>query len=302
VPNYIKRAQLDHGKEFYTALIYLGFSILVVSFALKLIDPAVVTREGRFEGVFGNPNGMGLFSLLFCMLFNIILNMYPDLIAPRWKRIIYIAIFLAIILCGSRGSLFGILIYFLFSFIYKKSSFIGTVLAILFAFSYSYISYNIVNIITLLKLEDYLRINTFEEASGRFIAWKFTWDHIQENFWIGRGFEYTTYLFSIPENVVYLNSLGHLGNVHNSYLTLWLDTGLVGLSAFVIAFISCFISAIRKTILAIPLMYAAVFSSFFESWLTASLNPFTIILFITLSIILSNVTIPAKASPAVSLQ
>jgi len=282
-------------------LVYMCAGILLLGFVFKFLSPDIVTREDRYEGLFGNPNGLGIFCLLFFLLFTVVIDFFPELFSKREKMFIYGYIVLSVLLSGSRGSLFALIIYVVFVFLYKRSAILGTIVAIVFATTYSYISANLVGIINTIGLQNYLRINTLEEASGRFVAWKFTWDHIQENFWIGRGFEYTSYLFSIPKNVAYLQALGHLGNVHNSYLTLWLDTGLVGLICYVFAFMASFIKGIKKTALALPIMYAVIFSSFFESWLTASLNPFTIILFIILSIITNDAIIKEKAEVAVSL-
>ena len=301
VPNYVQHAYLTKGKEFYKILIYLGATILLIGFVFKFINPAMVTRESRYEGLFGNPNGLGIFSLLYFLLFAVINDINPDLFVRREKAVIYGAIIVSIILSGSRGSLFGILIYFLFSSFYKISPFLGSFVVILFIAGYSYISSNLVSVISSVGLQDYLRVSTLEAGSGRFIAWEFSWKHIQESFWLGRGFEYTNYLFNIPENVLYLQALGHQGNAHNSYITLWLDTGLIGVLAYIFAFAGSFIKAVRKTRLALPIMYASLFSSFFESWLTASLNPFTIVLFTILAILTSDVIIPAKAKVAVSI-
>jgi O-antigen ligase len=190
----------------------------------------------------------------------------------------------------------------MFSAFYRISPILGSVAAIAFMSSYNYLNDHLVGAIDALGMNDYMRVNTLQQGSGRFVAWDFCWKHIQESYWFGRGFEYTEYLFNIPANVYYLQTLGHQGNAHNSFITLWLDTGLVGLSTFVLALASCFFSAIKKTRLALPLMYASLFSSFFESWLTASLNPFTIMLFITLAIITSNVIIPSKAPAALPVQ
>lgn len=72
---------------------------------------------------------------------------------------------------------------------------------------------------------------------------------------------------------------------HNSYLTFWLDTGLVGLISFMIGLMFTFIKAAQKSTLAIPILYSILFSNYYESWLTASLNPFTIQLLFILTII-----------------
>jgi O-antigen ligase len=101
---------------------------------------------------------------------------------------------------------------------------------------------------------------------------------------LGKGFFYTEYLFKKYFEI--LSTQGHQGNAHNSYLTFWLDTGLIGLIMYVVAFFSSFISAARKSYYAIPLLYAIVFSANFESWLTSSLNPFTIQVWIMLTILL----------------
>ena len=66
---------------------------------------------------------------------------------------------------------------------------------------------------------------------------------------------------------------------------MWLDTGLVGLILFSFGWIVNFFRAASFT----PLVWAALFglllSISVESWLTASLNPFTIVLVIILSML-----------------
>jgi O-antigen ligase len=84
-----------------------------------------------------------------------------------------------------------------------------------------------------------------------------------------------------------LNDLGHQGNVHNSYLTLWLNTGIIGLFLFARGFLLSFIKASKNTRIAFPVMFTVLFSANFESWMTASLNPITIQLLIILTILTS---------------
>jgi len=301
VPNYVQRAHMDKGIEFYRAVVLLSTAILLMGFVFRFISPGLVSREGRFQGILGNPNGLGIFSLLAFLFFRTGLEFYPALVPKKGKIIIYSIIILCVILSGSRGSLFGLLIFLVFSYFYKTSPFLGSFVALALIASFSYISENLISVINALGLQNYLRSETLEAGSGRFVAWSFSWQHINESFWFGRGFEYTEYLFNIHENVIFLQAMGHQGNAHNSYITLWLDTGLVGLTAYSLAFISCFIKAAGRTRLALPFMFAAIFSSFFESWLTASLNPFTIQVIIILSIFTSDVIFPAKTKVAVSL-
>jgi hypothetical protein len=70
---------------------------------------------------------------------------------------------------------------------------------------------------------------------------------------------------------------------------LWLDTGLVGLGLFLIGLIAFFLKLASKSALAFPVLYSVLFSNFYESWLCASLNPFTIQLLFILTVIFINI-------------
>ena len=300
VPNYVMRCYRDKGEAFFKTLIYFGATILAMGFIMRFINPYQTLLEGRYRGLLGNPNGLGIFSLIFFLLVSLLTNFYPKLLTRNERVVVYALIMLSMLLCGSRSSLFAIVIYIFFSYFYRFSPFLGFLAFLIFAGTYQYVTDNIVSIIDSLGLTSYLRSDTIKEASGRFFAWRFAWNNITQSVYIGHGFEYTNYLFEA--NKKYLSDLGHQGNAHNSYITLWLDTGLFGLLSYLFAFISMFIRAARKTRLAIPLLYAVVFCTFFESWLTASLNPFTIQLFIILSILTSESILPQKAEVAVPVQ
>jgi len=111
-------------------------------------------------------------------------------------------------------------------------------------------------------------------GSGRLIAWEFGWSKIQEGVFSGGGIGYTEILYK--QNYEMLSIMGHQGNAHNSYITFWLDTGIVGVLSYVIGMIVTFVRSAGSIPGAIPAMYGILFSAFFESWLTASLNPLTI--------------------------
>jgi len=300
VSNYVLRCHKDHGADFYKTLIYAGTCFLLVGFLAKFVNHYQAYLEGRFRGMLGNPNGLGIYTLLLFLTFSVVLEIYPKLFESWEKWVIYISIFLSLLMSDSRNSIFAILIFIFFSYFYKLSPYLGFSLFLVFIVVYQYISDNLVFIIEGLGLNDYLRVQTIGNASGRYIAWNFAKDHIRQSIWIGKGFEYTNYMFD--ESSDWLNRLGHQGNAHNTYLTLWLDTGFFGLISYVWAFLSSFIQASKKSRLAIPVMYAVIFSTVFESWLTASLNPFTIQLFVILSILTSEQIIPTKAPALIPVQ
>ncbi|HPF89482.1 MAG TPA: hypothetical protein PLL57_02370, partial [Flavobacteriales bacterium] len=71
--------------------------------------------------------------------------------------------------------------------------------------------------------------------------------------------------------------------VHNSYLSFWFNTGIVGLLLYLRSFVLIFIKASRLVPLSLGVMFAVMFSVTYESWLVSSLNPFTIILLIIIT-------------------
>jgi O-antigen ligase len=141
-------------------------------------------------------------------------------------------------------------------------------------------------IITALGLENFFRLETLQEGSGRLVAWDFAWQNVQKSFFIGKGFAYDEFL--MRSNSRYLTRLGHEGGVHNTYLILWLNTGFIGLLLFLRGFLLLFIRASKFSSDALPIMFVIMFSIMFEPWLAASLNPFTIIFLTVATLIYDN--------------
>jgi O-antigen ligase len=300
VSNYVIKCHRDYGGEFFKSLMFAGGAILTIGLIAKFINPSLATFEGRFRGLLGNPNAIGIYVLLLFLTFALIRERYPELFSNTEKTVLFGLMFLALFLSNSRNSLFAIVIFIFFSYFYKLSPYLGFIIFLVFLLIYQSVEANLADIIVKLGLGDYFRVNTLQDASGRYIAWNFAKDHIKESPWLGRGFDFTEDLFL--ENEVWLNNIGHQGNAHNSYLTLWLDTGLLGLSLYLYAMASSFIQAAKKSNLALPAMYAIIFSSIFESWLAASLNPFTIQLVIILTMFTSEAIYPSKTKIIVPLQ
>ena len=289
VPNYIQNIYSEKRASFLKNIVLFILVFFLLVLLLRLIRPEIVIYEDRYRGVFiMNPNGLGVFSLLSFLFFSMVNEYFPSLFSKKENIFIYSLCILIIFLSSSRTAVTGILIFLLFKYLYKISPFIGFIIFLVILSTYQYIADNAGSIIMSLGLQGFFRVETLENASGRFIAWQFAWDNIQQTaFFIGNGIGHTEALFK--KYYVQLSMLGHQGHAHNSYLTFWLDTGLIGLLLYLFAFISLFIKGSKNTILSIPVMYAILFSVFFESWITASLNPFTIQVFAIMTIITSDV-------------
>lgn len=283
VPNYVQKLWKEKGEKFFYNLIFLCAIILLAGLMMKFIMPEKVYLDDRFSGILGNPNGLGLFCMMFFLAVSTILYFFPEILNKQEKIFIYCLIFVSVILCGSRSALLSIFVFVFFKYIYKLTPFLGFIIFLLILISYELIASNITPIIIGLGLEEYFRLNTLEGGSGRLVAWYFAWEEIQRNFFIGKGFAHTEFIYKKFADI--LSRLGHQGNAHNSYLTFWLETGLIGLICFLWGFLKSFIVPAKKHIIAIPILYSIAFSTYLESWLTASLNPFTIQLLIILTML-----------------
>lgn len=285
IPIYFQYVYKKHGDFFLKSIVFLVMSMLLIGFILNILNPNFANLIGRYRGMLGNPNGLGLYTLLFIILFTVIISIKKELYSKRAIIFVYTVCFLSLIMCGARTSLFASLLFLFFRKFYKISPVVGFLIFLIILALYQVISSNIEIIIIDLGLSNFLRLDTFTTLSGRSVAWEFAWQQIQFNFYIGKGFNYTEYIYKI--NYEYLSMMGHQGAAHNSYFTIWLDTGLIGLILFLTALMITFLKASKFSSLAIPILYAVLLSNNFESWITASLNPFTIQLLVILSIIFS---------------
>lgn len=299
IPTCVNYLIYTDSRKFYRESVYFATFLLMLGLIFYLIGAEWIYLAGRFRGLLGNPNGLGLFSALVFIFFQVAMHQDKDMFTKRERNFIYLIIVGNILFCQSRTALFTILLFLLFTRLYKTSPLIGFAAMLIFVFGYQPLFEALPGIITSLGLEEFMRLETLESGSGRYIAWNFAWDEIQKNMFFGNGFNYTEYIFK--ENYHRLSRLGHEGNAHNSYLTMWLDTGLVGLISFVIPMVLLVMRASKRYPVAMPFFYAIIFSTYFESWLTASLNPFTIVFLLLLSALTTNVEV-AKANNKTKLE
>ncbi|MBK6833912.1 MAG: hypothetical protein IPG89_06405 [Bacteroidetes bacterium] len=61
--------------------------------------------------------------------------------------------------------------------------------------SYEIITSNFEGIVYSLGMDQYFRVETLKDGSGRLVAWNFAFEQIEKNFFLGRGFNYTEYIY-----------------------------------------------------------------------------------------------------------
>ncbi|HNN11425.1 MAG TPA: O-antigen ligase family protein [Bacteroidia bacterium] len=285
VPGYFIKAFRELGESFIKEVIMLFCCILLIGIVMIPLFPNTVFLVGRFCGVYGNPNGIGIACTLLFMLVFISLKKFPGLLDQNETRIVYGLIILSTLLAVSRNTMMSIVIFLLFARFYEMGYLAGFAILVVALVAYELINQNIVAIVEALGLGHYLRAEAIEDGSGRLIAWRAAWKQIQSQFFLGRGFAYDEWYFY--ENRHWLSALGHQGGVHNSWLAIWMNTGLIGLILFAIGFIKTFVKAMLHSKLAFPVLFAVIFSASFEAWIMGSLNPFHIVLILILNFIIN---------------
>lgn len=273
IPDYYMRQLNEDGESFMRHVVWAGIILLTIGFLLIFLKPDWPYLNGRYNGLLGNPNGIGTFCCLLTILIALARYHYPGIFS-REQMLLFIAVIaLSVIMSKSRNGMFSILMFLFFMRFYRMSYWAGFVIVISSAILFQLVNENLPVIVTNLGLGEFLRADQLEDGSGRTIAWAFAWHEIQKNFFFGLGFAYEEYLFFVNQG--WLNMLNHQGGVHNTYLAIWLNTGLVGLALFMFGFFRNFIGKASNNYLAMPAMFAIMFQITFEPWFQSSLNPFT---------------------------
>jgi len=283
VPNYVLYNFRRYGWDFFRDLIRFMTVILLAGFLILYYGTFYAYMIGRFRGLFGNPNGMAIFCFLLIVLTAVLNSIRHDFFTWKEKLLTYGTALYFLIVSGSRSSLIAVIIFVVFGRFFSASPFLGFLMLIgVFGVSEVVLS-NIAPIVMFFGLEDYVRLKTLETGSGRYFAWSFAWEHIQKFFIFGGGFANDERI--MRANRHYLERMGHQGGVHNTYLSFWLDLGIVGLFIFLRSFILVFIKASKLVPISMGVMFAVLFSITYESWLVSSLNPYTIILVLIMTVV-----------------
>lgn len=286
VPAYFIKSFKTEGSVFLRDFIILVSILLLTGLLLIIIKPNFVFLVGRFSGLFGNPNGLGIFIALMVALTACVQIKFPTLFHKNHLIFIYSLLAICAILTGSRNTLMSIIIFLTFVKFYRISYWYGFMVVIIAILLYQVVFTNLPSILEMLGLSKALRAETLESGSGRMVAWVFALNNLNSDlklFLFGGGFSYDEYLYKA--NYKMLSMLGHQGGVHNTGLALWLNTGIIGLVLWITGFFRTIFNAVSVSFTAFPLMYMVLFSTFFEAWLMGSLNPFHIVYIFILMII-----------------
>lgn len=284
IPIYVNKLHRDHGEAFWKAFLTFIIGMLTIGVVLGVVIPQIGLLQGggRFKGIFGNPNGLGVFLNLTFILWIVLEEFKICTFTKKERWYILAVILISLFWCGSRN---GIISIFLFYAVYRivKFNWFAGVLIILVFVGFSNLIFDLfIVVVEFAGLESYFRLDTLEAGSGREIAWWFAWTQIQDYFFLGGGFGHDENI--MRANYYWLTYAGHDGGVHNSYLSMWFNSGIIGVILYYGALIKIYLNAFKFSPVVLAFGASVFFNSVYESWMVASLNPFTIMFLIILTI------------------
>lgn len=288
VPAYTLLLHRLYGDRFWKALITFIIGIFLIGIVLRFVAPDIAMRLGRFKGVLGNPNGLGVILNLTLILWILVRKFKLATFTKKENILIFSVIFISLIWSGSRNGMMSIFLFYMMYRMIQLNWFFALILLSGFLAFNDQIFNLILGIVEFFGLQSYFRVDSIEQGSGRIIAWGFAWIKIQDYFFIGGGFGHDENI--MRPNYAWLSRMGHSGGVHNSYLSMWLDAGIIGLVAYFGAVFTIITKSIKNNYLILAFVTSVAFNIYFESWLVASLNPFTLIYLVILTIFISNLS------------
>ncbi len=271
----------QNNRKGYAEMLHFVGVVMGIGILFWILRLEFVMLGVRFQGLYGNPNGIGLTCLNVLPVFVFYKLSTDKIYAKTWWGYL-VVLMMSLLLSNSRNGLAGCLMFFFFLWWFKVPwrmfVFFFVVIPFLVWF---FTTVDIVRLLYDMGLGEALRADSILEASGRTLSWAFAIDMIPEHFWFGAGFSYQEYVY---DNLVppHLAIFREMSSTWNSYLTLMMNNGLLGtISFFVFVFAQLRYSK-RKAIMGAYLL-AMMLAAIYETWLTASLNAYLIYFFIMMA-------------------
>lgn len=256
------------------SIIDLFLIAIAITYFLSFIELALgrAFDAGRFRGIAGNANGLGLLTaLLFPLVF------YRALAWKRITEILLLAVMLlVVVMTGSRGTLLAIVAsggYMLWRY--------GPAFRAAAVATGTMITLALTGVLPMpAAVDEYYRIGNLLSGSGRMEAWPILASLLRESWILGYGFGTEDAIFESQDFIFFEFAGGH---AHNSYLGLALQVGLAGALAFFLPLAALLVTSMirsrRDRYLMSHHAYEAVLlagfvSAMVESWIYSMGNMF----------------------------
>tara|TARA_B110000003_G_scaffold202232_1_gene200889 strand:+ start:1395 stop:2717 length:1323 start_codon:yes stop_codon:yes gene_type:complete len=255
------------------SLVHLGIVVIAISILSGVLQWPFAFLAGRFRGVFGNPNSISHWWLLFFILG---LSGTHSLRGPR--SLVLVTFTLVVLYwAASRGAalacLAALIGWMLFRF--QVSTVVKALLLLCIGGLFLGDQYSFRNHMEEILPEHIVRAETLEEGGGRFLAWEHALEEIMDSPWVGHGGGYEERFFDNSSS--YFIKLNHQGLSHNSWIAFAMNFG-IPLSILLIMGLLVFLRLHESKFWLIALL-PIVFSFSIEGYLTAPMSAISPALF-----------------------
>ena len=268
------------ARRFYNLIItVLGLYFLINLLVLFVPFLGETFVKGRFMGLMANPNGLGMVCIFSYGIIDVIKRKNEASFNLHFFTVFKVLLIGLVILSGSRTALFSILIYETCIRLLKYKFLLAVVLLLM---TYVYgisASLSTKSVAESLGLSAYLRTESLEDASGRTEVWVVAIEEIKNQPWLGKGMLYSNYFINYyGERFLGENRERHWSGIWNSYLSLLLNVGIIGVLAFGFFWYKMYTLSKMK-IVRFAFLMLCLFSAITESWMAASMNAFMPLVF-----------------------
>ena len=254
-------------------LVHVGLMVLLVSVVGRFGAYEMCHLNGRFRGVFGNPNE---FSHWWMSLFVLGLVASRNLNNRRTLALIALTAVL-FFWSGTRGAILACLLSLVGWWIQSTASSMvrPTTKALVVVAGLFLVSMASFETIVQRLPEQVVREESLDEGGGRVLAWEHAVRQIKLRPWFGWGGGAEERYFA--ENATYFALQNHQGLSHNSWLAFAMNYGIPATIGLFLALLSS-LGLVRRPLLIVGLLPFVV-SLTVEGWLTAPMSASSPMLF-----------------------
>ncbi|WP_417860054.1 O-antigen ligase family protein [Winogradskyella sediminis] len=254
------------------------FCLNIIVFFIPFLGETHI--KGRFMGLMGNPNGLAMVAMFSYAIIYVLKRLKQTSFSPLFFRGFKILLIGLIILTGSRTGLFSLVAYELIIRLLKYKFLLAIILVLITYIYGASATLSPQAIVESLGLSAYLRTESIEDASGRTEVWVVAVEEIKNQPWLGKGMLYDGYFINYyADRFIGENRARHWYGIWNSYLSLLLNVGIIGVLAFAFFWYKMYVHSQMK-IIRLAFLILCLFSAISESWMAASMNAFMPLVFL----------------------
>lgn len=257
-----------------TSEIIITFLVIYFSINLLLLFfPFInVYTDGRFRGLTGNPNGLGMICFFCYCILTLISRRNLTTYTPQFFSIFKLILFALIIITASRTSLIALFAFESLVRFIKINKFLLSTTFLFLIVIFSSVNFSV--LVDSFGLSSYFRVETIVDFSGRLEVWNVALEEIKSSPMFGNGMTYDGLFIKDYAQNYFVQKGKHWSGIWNSYLSLLLNVGVVGLVAYFYFWIRVYYKPSFSN-LSFPFVFGCILIGITESWMNASMNAMT---------------------------